>query len=109
MNFGQLIRDCVAIGIGKSSAINPKTLPFNKDMWMAFSGAEEWSDGPPVYREFPKYLVIASAAGIECHVQSDYPDPVWSRLDVEFPTQKGAVTFLDALPVDFDPEEYGFE
>lgn len=84
--------------------------PFDKDMWMGFAGAENWSDGShPIYREFDDgRLVIVSKAGIECHIPDGDDEPVWYRVDMEVPTQDMGMLILNALPEDFSLVECGF-
>ena len=117
MGFGQMIRDCVSVGRGKSAAVAVK--PFDKDMWMAFAGATPWKDGEPIFREFADgRLVIVSDGGIECHIPTeDSEEPMWYTLGHgvgqwfknTLLTRSAAVVFLEALPEGFDLEKFGFQ
>jgi len=82
----------------------PQARPFDHHDWQAFSGAVQWADGQPVLREIGEYLVIASAEGTE--VVKDGEPMVGG---FAFPSQRAALSWLNLLPQDFVPADYGFE
>ena len=77
---------------------------FTEGCWELWAGAEGWSKlAPPLVRTIGERLVVADARGFE--FTND--DEAWS-LDLVL-SPKAAETFLNALPVGFDPIEFGFE
>jgi len=80
-----------------------KVRGFNRSDWDSFAGAERWSDGDPIVREFGEdFMVIAHAAGV------DALDSCGNELvlpGVVFPTRESAVLFLDALPQELESDD----
>lgn len=94
-----------------------KARPFNYTDWQFFSGCTYWHSGTcdqkdPVIRELSQdRLIVADPTGVSLiqGVESeDIDDQEWWDLEVKFPTQDAARAFLDGLPVDFNPDDYGF-
>jgi hypothetical protein len=84
------------------------TKVFDQGMWDAFAGCERFPTGEqPVYREFPNgWLVICDGQGLVAYEEGDLDRE--HVLEVRFPTQAAALVFLDGLPEEFDPPQYGF-
>jgi hypothetical protein len=88
--------------------------PFDDADWQAFAGAEPWPNGDqPLAREVGRFLVIADCVEVQAmrlrpeEMNQPDEDRYWS-LTYGFPTQKGALAFLNGLPEDIEPEAFGF-
>jgi hypothetical protein len=82
------------------------SLPFTKEDWMGFAGAEPWANGDePVAREVGDRYVVADPRRAE--FTDEQGNPAYSRR-LPFASQAEAMAFLDGLPADFDPAAFGF-
>ena len=83
---------------------------FTKFDWYGSAGAECWPNGEePVKRCIGEnWLIIADKNGADAY-WSDGVGESQENLQIAFPTQKAAIAFLNGLPDDFSPEEYGFK
>lgn len=85
--------------------------PFTETDWYGFAGAECFPDesrpANPVMREVNGYLLVADANGVECYHEGGATTDCY-RLDAQL-NQAGAMAFLNGLPADFQPAQFGFQ
>lgn len=88
--------------------------PFTEIDWMGLAGAKAWgiwentsNEGlQPVIREFLTGCLVCDADTVQW-IDSELE--TWMDLPgVKFPCQAPALAFLNGLPEEFSPEEYGF-
>lgn len=86
--------------------------PFTETDWMGLAGATCWPgndtrpDNQPVIREFISFCIVADRTSVQL-ISADLEQ--WQDMPgVKFPCQAPALAFLNGLPKQFNPEEYGF-
>jgi hypothetical protein len=85
------------------------THPITSSDWNGFAGAEGWGNKQadrPVCRQFTSWFVLADKNGLGAY-HEDGEQTYGTHLC--FPTQRSAIVFLEELPEDFNPHDFGME